>query len=119
MKVEEKFEIFKKFIEKAMHMPDVFPDEVIILPLTDMEWKNIFTEKRVELVKTISEKSRSITQLAKVLNRHQEAISRDIKYLEDVGIVKVKIRGKERIPVIDKKLIVMPLPISAFEKKRI
>jgi len=115
----QKFESFKKLVEKTIEMPEIFPDEVAFLPLTDDEWKNIFTEKRIELIREIGKNPESITQLAKALNRHQEAISRDIKFLEFMGVIKIESKGKQKIPVINKKLIVMPLPISIAKKVRV
>ncbi len=37
-----------------------------------------------------SDKPKSISEIAKVLNRHQEAISRDITYLKNFGLVVLK-----------------------------
>jgi predicted transcriptional regulator len=42
------------------------------------------------------EKPKSISQLAKELNRHQEAISRDISHLKKLGLVILK-RFKQTI----------------------
>jgi predicted transcriptional regulator len=111
--IDQKFDMFIKFLERALNVPEIFPDEVIFLPLTDDEWKMIFTERRIELIKAITEKKpKSVNELAKLLKRHQEAISRDLKYLQDIGLVKMEPKGKNRVPFINKKLIVTPLAVS-------
>jgi len=46
------------------------------------------------------------------LKRHQEAISRDLKCLQSIGLIKIDPKGKSRVPLINKKLIVTPLVIS-------
>ena len=111
--VDQKFDMFVKFLERALDVPEIFPDEVIFLPLTDDEWKTIFTERRIELIKAITEKKpKSVNELAKLLKRHQEAISRDLKCLQSIGLIKIEPKGKSRVPLINKKLIVTPLVIS-------
>ena len=111
--INKKFDMFIKFLERALDVPEIFPDEVIFLPLTDDEWKMIFTERRIELIKTITEKKpKSVNELAKLLKRHQEAISRDLKYLQNMGLIKIEQKGKNRFPMINKKLIVTPLAMS-------
>lgn len=108
--VDQKFDTFINFLERALGIPEIFPEEVVILPLTNEEWKILFTERRIELVKTITNKRpRSVNGLAKLLKRHQEAVSRDLKYLENIGVVKIEQNGKNRTPSINKKLIVTPL----------
>lgn len=113
--IDKKFDVFIKFLERALDVPEIFPDEVIFLPLTNNEWKAVFTERRIELIKALTEKKpKSVNELAKSLKRHQEAISRDLKYLENMGVIKTEKKGKNRIPLINKKLIITPLimPVS-------
>jgi len=114
-KIDMKFDLFIKLLEKCMEN-DIFPDEVIFLPLTDDEWKIIFTERRIELIKAITEKKpKSVNELVKLLKRHQEAVSRDLRYLEKIGMIKIETKGKNRVPSINKKLIITPLlmPVKA------
>lgn len=116
--IDQKFDTFIKFLEHALDVPEIFPDEVIFLPLTDEEWKTIFTERRIELIKAITKKPKPVNELAKSLKRHQEAISRDLKYLERMGVIKIEAKGKNRIPLVNKKLIITPLMISIPTKSK-
>jgi predicted transcriptional regulator len=116
-KINQKFDMFIKFLEHALDIPEIFPEEVIFLPLTDEGWKTIFTERRIELIKKIMEKKpKSVNELVKALKRHQEAISRDLKYLERIGLIKIEKRGKNRAPSVNKKLIVIPLAMPTTKK---
>jgi len=127
--IDMKFEMFREFLDWALDVPDIFPEEVIFMPLTDREWKSIFTEKRIELIRIISKENsddqkeppkanpKTIGQLAKLLKRHQEAVSRDLKELERIGIVELKKRGREKIPTLSKKLILTPLMVPVPERK--
>jgi len=110
---DQKFDMFIKFLKSALDASETLPNEVIFLPLTNKEWKVIFTERRIELIKTITARQpKSVNELAKSLKRHQEAISRDLKYLENMGVVKIETKGKKRMPLINKKLIITPLVMS-------
>ena len=129
--IDMKFEMFINFLDWAFDVPEIFPEEVIFMPLADREWKSIFTEKRIELIRMISKENtdaqkeppktkpnpKTIGQLAKLLKRHQEAVSRDLKELESIGIVELKKRGREKIPTLSKKLILTPLMVPVPKRK--
>lgn len=116
--IDRKFDMFMKFLEHALDVPEIFPDEVIFMPLTDEEWKTLFTERRIELIKTIANKKpKSVNELVKLLKRHQEAISRDLNYLKNMGMIKIEKKGKNRVPSTNKKLIVIPLSLPIATKK--
>lgn len=116
--IDRKFDMFINFLEHALDVPEIFPDEVVFLPLAENEWRTVFTEKRIELIKKIVDrKPKSVNELVKLLKRHQEAVSRDLKLLENVGIVKMEPRGKNRVPSINKKIIVTPLMMPVLVKK--
>ncbi|MDO8648094.1 MAG: helix-turn-helix domain-containing protein [Candidatus Diapherotrites archaeon] len=64
----------------------------------------LLSPKRMDLLKYLmehqsAEKPQSIGQIAKELNRHQEAISRDINQLKKLGLVALK-RFKQTIYAI-------------------
>ena len=74
------------------------PDHTIYLNSIKQVF-NILTPKRLELLMHLIEtqkKRKSITQLAKELKRKQEAISRDISFLEGFNIIDKK-REKKNI----------------------
>ena len=70
----------------------------------------ILSPKRLELIRTINKNERiSVTELAKLLKRKQEAISRDIKILKEMGIIDIKRVGNKKISHIEKYYVVVPL----------
>jgi len=86
------------------------PDKVVLINMSDATRKNIFTPSRLELMLAIREKNpQNIGDLAKVLKRPIESISRDLKILENYGILETMRTGKEKKPVIGTEIIMMPV----------
>jgi len=70
----------------------------------------VLSPKRLELIKTINDNEHiSVNELAKLLKRKQEAISRDIKILKQMRIINVKRVGNKKISHIEKYYVVVPL----------
>lgn len=84
----------------------------LILSLED-ELSKILSKRRLGVLRAIVERNPdSIYDLAKFLGRSREAVLRDLKYLEKVGIVEFEKKEEERqrkIPKISKELIIIPL----------
>ena len=58
------------------------------------------TLKKRELIRVIkNQKPKSIYELAKIVNRKQENVFNDVKFLEDLGLLETKkeVNGRERI----------------------
>ncbi|MBU1975967.1 MAG: HTH domain-containing protein [Nanoarchaeota archaeon] len=69
--------------------------------VTPEVFTRIFSPERIRLMLKIKRNHiRNIYQLAKELNRKYEAVHRDIKYLEGIGIIQLKQNKRERIPVM-------------------
>ena len=99
-------------------------DEALILSLTNEEMKQIFTRKRLEIIKVIKKKHpKTMSKLADIVKRKLSAVNRDLKILEGLGVVKLEKTGKEVTPVIDKKVLIIPLvplepqTIEQYERK--
>jgi predicted transcriptional regulator len=79
----------------------------------------VFTKKRLEMINKI--KPKSIQELATILQRKKQAVDRDIKILERFDIIELKKEGRNVIPIIKRKILVLPLvkglEISNPEKK--
>ncbi len=112
---KEKFKAVKRLLEKEISGKTDLPDNVIVFALTDFELSKIFTRKRIELIRTIKQRNpKTIKQLADMVKRHLSAVDRDIKMLEDYGIVSL-VRNKEGVqPVVKKDAIILPLSIKAI-----
>lgn len=125
---EEKWESVIDFFTKIFREPsrlDSLPDKTLLLSLSDAEITKIFTKERLRLIKTINQKHpKTISELSKIVERNLVAVERDLKILEDFGIVKLEKKGKEVMPTIEKKVLILPLQtkpltIEQIEEQRI
>ena len=109
--IDSKFDAFWKFIKKRVRAKDTLGEEVLFVSLDDDGWRRMFTARRTELMRAIaSGKARTVGALAAQTGRPREAVSRDLSYLEGLRVIRMQRNGKERIPVINKKLIVAAVP---------
>jgi predicted transcriptional regulator len=77
----------------------------------------VFTKKRMEMIKKIDETSpQSIQELSDKLKRKKQAVHRDLKLLEGHGIIEFTKKGKNVIPIISKELIYIPLKQERFSR---
>ncbi|MCX6820898.1 MAG: hypothetical protein NT016_03035 [Candidatus Aenigmarchaeota archaeon] len=109
--IDRKLRAFKNYIMEELDSGRPLSKDVLFISLEDDDWKDIFTKKRTELIRSIaSGKDRTVGALARHTNRPRESVSRDLSYLERLRIIRMQRNGKERIPVINKKLIVAAVP---------
>ncbi len=103
---------FFDIIEEIISDPSKFdkmPDNMIFAKDYATLHK-ILTEKRLELIDAIKEHPKeNIDSLSKILKRKREAISRDLRILQSIGIINMRTIGKNRIPYIQKQYIIVPL----------
>ena len=86
---------------------DMEKSEKTILVTPELFTK-IFSPQRIKLMLKIKNTNINIYQLAKELNRKYEAVHRDIKLLEGIGIIKLRQKDKGKIPMLD------PMTFPAF-----
>lgn len=103
---------FFDIVESIIGEPENFdriPDNMLFAK--DYETiHQILTEKRLELIRTIKgNPNKNIDALAEILHRKREAVSRDLGILEEMGIIKLKRKGKSKIPVVQKQYIIVTL----------
>jgi predicted transcriptional regulator len=80
----------KRSLERARKLDrgeTLEPETSITLDASSLK---LFTPARLQVLKTLRDKEISITSLAELLKRPREAVSRDVKALNSIGIVKVK-----------------------------
>jgi len=106
--VDDFFDIIEGVISDPLKF-DQMPDNMIFAKDYATLHK-ILTEKRLELIDAIKQNpENNIDSLSKILKRKREAISRDVKILHSMGILNVKRIGKNKIPIIQKQYIIVPL----------
>ena len=60
---------------------------------------------RINIISSLKEKSKSVSQLSKELNIEQSKLSHALKELKDCNIVKVEQKGKQRIYSLSRTII--------------
>jgi predicted transcriptional regulator len=97
-------------IDFALEKPELAPSRVLVISLNKKSLKKILTPSRMELIRTIKEKTpRSVGALAKLVNRPVESVSRDLKILENYGLLAFTQAGRQKIPEIEKDVLMIPL----------
>ncbi len=107
---DEKWESAMAFIRESIKNPDKFPDDVLLLSLSKEELTKLFTKKRIELIEAMKrEGPRTMSELARFLERELSAIDRDLNALEDIGLVRLEKNGREVTCSIEKEILILPL----------
>ncbi len=123
-KWESVMDFFAKIFREQSRL-DSLPDKAVLLSLSDEEITKIFTKERLRLIKTINQKHpKTLSELSAIVERNLVAVERDLRILEDFGIVKLEKKGKEVMPTIEKKALILPLQtklltIEQIEEQRI
>ncbi|MBI4162567.1 MAG: HTH domain-containing protein [Candidatus Aenigmarchaeota archaeon] len=101
----------KDFIFKAMlEDPEGTPDKVLFLDLSKEKLSMLFSPAKLEILKKLKEKNfNSVGALAKELNRPVESVSKDLKLLQAYGLLELVQNGQQKIPKLEKELLIMPI----------
>ena len=100
--------LIKGVVNETVSVPD---NALVFLDYTDL--LEVFTKKRLELIKLIDrEKPNSLQDLVKLTDRKKQAINRDLRILETHEVVKFEKKGREVIPKLNKKVIMLPLTVG-------
>jgi predicted transcriptional regulator len=107
---DKRWDSIKAYLDKAWKRPDKYPDRGLLLSLSDEEMTQLFTKKRLELLRLIRKKHpKNATQLAGLSNRRLSAVMRDLELLESLHIVSLEKKGKTIVPRVEKELLILPL----------
>jgi len=111
MKKEDKLlQMFGKMIENAIENPELAPDKVVIISLSVEERNRILTPERIRLIRVIrNKKPKNVKGLASLVDRRVDAVSRDLRILNNYGFLEFLRNGKEKTPRIEKEILMIPL----------
>jgi len=105
-----RWDSIKGYLGKAWNNPEKYPDKALLLSLNEKEMSQIFTKKRLELIRAVqARKPKNATELSKKLNRKLSAVLRDLELLEKFRIVELEKKGKNIIPRVQKNVLIIPL----------
>lgn len=93
--VEIKFGSIEDMKKEILERKEGEERHVIYLPDARI-FSKIFSPRRIELLRAIRENPElGISELAELLGRKQEAVSRDISFLRAWGVVETDVEGKK------------------------
>lgn len=99
-----------RMIDFALEKPELAPSRVLVINLSKSTLEKVLTPGRMNLVRKIREKKpKSVGELAKLMNRPIESVSRDLRILENYGLLSLVQIGKIKKPEIDKDVLMIPL----------
>lgn len=93
---EEKKRILKDLLANK---PGRATDETTTFLLTPAEFSKVFSPERLKLLRLVSKEPKlSVTELAGILKRKREAVSRDMRFFEGLGLIKLEKKSREKRP---------------------
>lgn len=99
-----------RMIDFALEKPELSPSRVLVINLSKSILEKIFTPSRMDLVREIREKKpKSVGELATLVKRPVESVSRDLGLLENYGLLSLVKTGKVKKPEIEKDVLMIPL----------
>ena len=106
----EKWAAVKAYLNRVWEEPGRHPDKGLLLSLSDEDITQIFTKKRLELVRLVqSKRPKNATELSRLVGRRLSAVIRDLELLEGFHIIELKKKGKNVVPVVTKEVLILPL----------
>ena len=102
--------IVNRMIDFALENQNGIKNRVLVISMSKKTLEKILTPSRTDLIRTIRNKNpKSIGELAKITKRPLQSISRDIKILQNYGILGITKFGKRKKPKIEKDILMIPL----------
>ena len=99
-----------RMIDFALEKPELVPSKVLVIRLSKTTLEKILTPSRIDLIRGIREKKpKSIGELAELVKRPLESVSRDLSILENYGLLSLVKIGKIKKPKIEKDILMIPL----------
>lgn len=104
-----RFGDLKELVNKAIEDPEGTPDRYSIVELSPELNCKVMTERRTQLLEELKDSPDvdSITELAEKVGRRLDAVSRDLRILENYGFIDLEKKGRKKAPkLITGRLIV-------------
>jgi predicted transcriptional regulator len=88
-RTERNIKLAFSLFHDAMEHPDRFPDDLLVIPFENLVGKaSPFSKERLRILAALrDEGSESLDELARSLKREKTRVSKDVTYLEGLGLV--------------------------------
>jgi len=107
---DKRWESIHAYLNYAIKNPDKIPDRGVLLALSTEELSQVLTKRRLELINAMRGNERqSVSDLSKNLGRKLSAVERDLKILENFGIVSMEKKGRVVTPILKGEILLLPL----------
>ena len=117
--LEKKAQSINNLIEGVVNETIELPNNALVF-FDSESVVDIFTKKRLQLIRLINEHSpKSVQELANIAKRQKQAVDRDLKLLEQYEIVKLERVGRNSIPTVRRKLLMFNLQKPKREQKMV
>ena len=104
--------MMSKMMDYLIKNPGRAPKRVLVVSMSKKSLEKILTPARMEIIRTISGKNpSSVGELVKMVKRPKESVSRDLRTLENYGLLSFVQTGNIKMPKIDKDFLMIPLTI--------
>ena len=113
-KIIDKNDLKKEYRNIALNIVQRKAKDKTTVMLTSEAFAQIFTKKRIDLLLELRKNCcASISDLARSLNRRSEVVYRDLKLLENVGLVKLEPgKGHTLVPsLVEEFLLRFPIAV--------
>lgn len=104
-----RFGDLRELVNEAIEDPEGTPDRYSIIELSPELNYKVMTEKRTQLLKELKQDPDidSITELSEKVERRLDAVSRDLKILENYGFIDLEKKGRQKVPkLVSGRLVV-------------
>lgn len=102
--IEQLNQLIDDVVEGKIDIPD---DSIIISPRILLQ---IISDKKIDLIEFIKNMDpKSSQEIAIATKRKKQAVSRDLKVLEKAGILELKKEGRNIIPKMKKKYLLVAI----------
>ena len=109
-RVNRRLEEVRSFLHAALDRPELLealPEEVYVPSEVDVA--SLFAPERLALLHRISRSTDTIGELARSVHRKVPAVSRDLRLLEEHGLIRFRTEGRRKYPELLRHFVVVPL----------
>ena len=109
-KRERNLQIFYEMLREAVRNPELAPERLSVISLSQAARERVLTPKRLELLRVLQRNQvQSVSALAQLVHRPLASVSRDLRILANYGFLDFERRGQTKVPRVVKDIILLPL----------